>query len=211
MRILSIITIILIYCKLPFAQEDTLGSDYNLGRVTGKGVNMNNAGLYINDGMEVADVFHGQIGKDDIFSFGYTIGGFANFADDGGIFAILFPEFDLHAKIGASNRIKVINMPFNIFFGGGDDGGFTGFQSPFFMLNVYNWSFLTNKGQITLPQNQREHGFFFGPLLNSKQLRIDAGMIHTIREDNSDYSIIAPDVRVLFGILDNFQIGTDFK
>ena len=210
MRIINISVCVLVFCLMTTAQEDSLGSDYNLGRVTGPGVTMNDLGLYINEGVLLTDIFHRQVGKEDHLSFGFTVGGLGMFASGGGLGAFLFPEFDIHARIGPSSRIWAMIMPVNFFFVFGRGGGGTGFEFPFYMFNAYHWSLLSNKGKITLPKDQREHAFLFGPLLNSKQFRIDVGMFHTIRGDKDLGGIIAPSARLLVGILDNLQIGGKF-
>jgi hypothetical protein len=203
--------IVFLLACVSWADNNTLGSDYNLGRVTGPDVFFNSLDGYVMEdiGLLLVNTFHGQGGVEDHISIGWT-GMALSLMGEVGMFGITVPEFDLHARLGDANRLSVMVMPLNLTFVAASEDVATGFDMPFYMLNVYGWDLLTNGGEIRVPADQLEHAFLFGPLLNRTQLRIDLDFAHTIRVDGGMPGLFMPSLRAAYGLADNLQLGAEF-
>ncbi len=194
--------------------DDTLGSNYNLGRITG-GPSVTNLTSFVfpEKSFIMVDIFGNQVGMEDVFSFDWYILNAIGASRGYGMFLLMLPEFALNTAPSPAHRIKCRIAPANWFFGAAGKQGISGSDAPFYMLNTYEWQYLSRKGRIHLPSTQFDNVFYFQPLVNPGQIWLKTNLLHTIREESEDAREL-PEIfnlysRASVGILNNLQLGGD--
>ena len=187
---------------------DTLDNTFNLGRIPSQVLSD-----YLTDWDDLGDhnlfltTFHNQFGKTGKFCFGMTPLVFG--LSDDFTMASLTPELDFSAVPSASNRLKITIMPLNLVAVWTSYGSATGFDVPFTVMNMYQWSFLSRQGAITVSPDQYNLTFLIGPQLNPGQFRSDVSVVHTINADTVPLRVFDVSVYPKIGIAKGLEIGAD--
>jgi hypothetical protein len=190
------------------------GSDYNLGRIIGRGPLLNLLTSYWSgDGIMLLDMFHTQGGVDNIYNIGWsavgTVSGEQNCAP---YWIMMFPELSFNAALGNANRLLMKFNPANVVFDASEGNTSTGFESPFYMQNSYQWDFLSKDGKIQISLDQYDNAFYFRPLVNQGQVRISTVVSHTIRGSGSNKpSLFDCRLNSSIGIVNNLQMDVFTK
>jgi hypothetical protein len=191
------------------------GSDYNLGRIIGSGPLQNLLTAYWpEDAFMLIDMFHTQGGVDNKFNIGWSaIGTVFGNENYGPYWLLAFPELSFNSAIGKSNRLRLKFNPANIAFMASSGGTSSGFENPFYMQNSYQWDFLSKDGEIQISPDQYDNAFYFRPLVNPGQVRINTTLNHAIRIESHQPSLFEVRFNSSAGLIDNMQldIGTRYK
>jgi hypothetical protein len=195
---------------VPDRGNDSLGSDYNLGRIPSESMLDNFTGWdRAGDQGMLFETFNCRTGRNGNFSFGVTPAVFI-LAD--GLYCFqFFPEFDFLWRIKNSNRFFVSASPMNLSVISTPSGSSTGFDMPFTSLQNYQWHFLSQGGIIHLKPENYDIAFFLGPQLNPGQFRNDVSLFHTINGDTVPLRLFAITLSPAFGISDGLQLGGNFS
>ncbi|HEX2955586.1 MAG TPA: hypothetical protein VHO70_02070 [Chitinispirillaceae bacterium] len=195
---------------------DCTGSDYNLGRIIGTGPLFNLLTSYWpEDGFMLLDMLHAQGGVDNKYNIGWSAVGtvFGEKSYDP-YWVLMFPELSFNSALGNANRLRMVFTPANFVFVASNGNTSSGFDSPFYMHNSYQWDFLSNDGEIKISPDQYDNAFYFRPLVNQGQVRISTALNHSIRGSGSSQPSLF-DVRLhsSVGLIDNMQadIGAQYQ
>jgi len=190
------------------AGVDILDNTYNLGRIPSQ-VLSNYLTDWTNSGNDnlFLTTFNNQFGKNEKFCFGVTPLLFG-IAGDEKMWALL-PEMDFSFVPSPSNRLNLSISPLNLVGVWNSYGSATGFDIPFTVLNMYQWSFLSRKGTITISPDQYDLTFLLGPQLNPGQFRNDLSIIHTINADAVPLRIFDVSAFPRIGIMNGLEVGAD--
>jgi hypothetical protein len=123
--------------------------------------------------------------------------------------ASLIPELDFLAVPSPSNRLKIMVMPLNFVAVWTSYGSATGFDMPFTLMNMYQWSFLSHQGAIDLSPDQYDLTFLIGPQLNAGQFRSDVSVVHTVNADTVPLRVFDVSFNPKIGIVKGLEIGAD--
>jgi hypothetical protein len=189
---------------------DTLSSNYNLGRLPFKGLCENAFvwSLFDSDNLNV-EVFRFRTGGTKGVSLGMTPALMAFSSKPNIIYFQLIPETDLAWSPG-SNRFQLSLMPMNLAFIGTEYGGGSGFDTPFIMLNNFEWNGLSREGRIAVEPRQYELAFLYGPQLNPGQFKNRLVVSHTINGDTIPYRKFAVDMAPQIGVAGGLQLRGGF-
>lgn len=190
--------------------SDTLGSDYNLGRLPSKALIENVLGWGWSGSDLTLETLRFRTGSEkQRLSFGITPGIAAFSLESDFTYIQLIPETELSWRSPSSNRFQLSLYPMNCYFYESEYFRTSGFDEPFTMLNSFNWSFLSRKGKIALNTDQYDLSFLYGPQLNSGQFYNHLNFSHTINSDTVPYRMLNISLSPKIGITGRMQICGD--
>jgi hypothetical protein len=205
---LTAVTVILCCSISSQAGSDTLNDSYTLGRLPTEIISD-----YITDWANFGDhnllltTFHNQFGKNGQASMGCTplLAG-TSFSDNVSILGLI-PEMDEVLAPVPSSRLRISFMPLNLTEVWTSSGSASGVNLPVTTVNLFQWSYLSHQGAVTISPNQYDLTFVLGPQLNAGQFRNDLFLEHTINFDTIPFRIVDITDFPRIGITNEFEAG----
>lgn len=190
---------------------DTLGTDYNLGRLPTGGLFENGFAWGLFGPYDLtSDLVHFRTGKHRNMSFGITPVLLAFSTKSKTNYLQLIPQFDVTWRSPCENRFYLSSQPMNLFFiGTGNGKGVNGLESPFTMLNSFEWEYLSRKGAIAIDERQYDLAFLYGPQLNAGQFRNRFMISKTVNSDTVPYRKFDVTVTPEIGISEYLQVQAE--
>lgn len=188
------------------AQDYSLSSEYNLGRVVGGPV-LENTLVPIENTYASTDFLLFQNGVEGHINAGFFLASLlgSEYRGEGFNYLFALPLIYLQSEPISSLRLKLTFEPGNFAFGELDGTFINGFDQSFIFRNTYSLDYLSNDGEITIDRESFDQVFYNAPLLNQNQFRSTLLFSHFIGD--MGFKISKLNALLSYGILNHVQLG----